>query len=193
MRILDPSFTILDNLDRQSLAARVEYCGRVCYKSEASIDAHSAGQPQAGTKPSNSAESPITCPQRSLAQHLVTRSRNRTSGTAAGRRAQDGKGASKRSAPALGPEKGPRTGARIGRTGRPLRARRRHDLRRSATDFGTDSSPPKMKPEASGPVSDRTDSTACIRSGAASTRTEPFLPHKAAPAKASLRDRKSVV
>ncbi len=43
MRILDPSFTILDNLDRQSLAARVEYCGRVCYKSEASIDAHSAG------------------------------------------------------------------------------------------------------------------------------------------------------
>ena len=43
MRILDPSFTILDNLDRQSLAARVEYCGRVCYKSEASINAHSVG------------------------------------------------------------------------------------------------------------------------------------------------------
>lgn len=42
MRIIEPSFTILDELDRQSLAARIEFCGRICYKSEHRIENGSA-------------------------------------------------------------------------------------------------------------------------------------------------------
>jgi len=42
MRIIEPSFTILDDLDRQSLPVRIEYCGRICYKSENRIDSESA-------------------------------------------------------------------------------------------------------------------------------------------------------
>jgi thymidylate synthase (FAD) len=42
MRIIDPSFTILDELDHQSLPVRIEYCGRICYKSENRIDNQSA-------------------------------------------------------------------------------------------------------------------------------------------------------
>ena len=42
MRIVDPGFTILDDLDQQSLASRIEYCGRICYKSEHRIEAESA-------------------------------------------------------------------------------------------------------------------------------------------------------
>jgi thymidylate synthase (FAD) len=42
MRIIEPSFTILDDLDQQSLAVRIEYCGRICYKSEHRIEKESA-------------------------------------------------------------------------------------------------------------------------------------------------------
>jgi len=42
MRIIAPSFAILDELDRQSLPVRIEYCGRICYKSEYRIDSGSA-------------------------------------------------------------------------------------------------------------------------------------------------------
>jgi thymidylate synthase (FAD) len=42
MRIVEPSFTLLDELDQQSLAVRIEYCGRICYKSENRIDKDSA-------------------------------------------------------------------------------------------------------------------------------------------------------
>ncbi|WP_028319160.1 FAD-dependent thymidylate synthase [Desulfobulbus elongatus] len=42
MRIIAPSFTILDELDQQSLPVRIEYCGRICYKSENRIDSGSA-------------------------------------------------------------------------------------------------------------------------------------------------------
>jgi len=42
MRIIEPSFTILDELDRQPLPVRIEYCGRICYKSENRIDSDSA-------------------------------------------------------------------------------------------------------------------------------------------------------
>ncbi|MDH3349470.1 MAG: FAD-dependent thymidylate synthase [Desulfobulbaceae bacterium] len=42
MNIIPPSYTILDNLDHESLAVRIEYCGRVCYKSEDKIDHQSA-------------------------------------------------------------------------------------------------------------------------------------------------------
>ena len=42
MRIVDPSFTLLDDLDRHSLASRIEYCGRICYKSEHRIEEGSA-------------------------------------------------------------------------------------------------------------------------------------------------------
>ncbi len=38
MHIIDPSFRILDDLDQASLAVRIEYCGRICYKSEHRID-----------------------------------------------------------------------------------------------------------------------------------------------------------
>jgi len=42
MRVIDPSFEILDHLDRESLPVRIEYCGRICYKSEDRIDRDSA-------------------------------------------------------------------------------------------------------------------------------------------------------
>lgn len=42
MRIIDPTFAILDELEQQSLAVRIEHCGRICYKSEERIDAASA-------------------------------------------------------------------------------------------------------------------------------------------------------
>ncbi|NLX19250.1 MAG: FAD-dependent thymidylate synthase [Desulfobulbus sp.] len=42
MRIIKPSFTILEELDQQSLPVRIEYCGRICYKSEHRINDGSA-------------------------------------------------------------------------------------------------------------------------------------------------------
>jgi thymidylate synthase (FAD) len=42
MRIVPPSFEILDHLDRQSPALRIEACGRICYKSEEKISEKSA-------------------------------------------------------------------------------------------------------------------------------------------------------
>ncbi|HEB49780.1 MAG TPA: FAD-dependent thymidylate synthase [Desulfobulbus sp.] len=42
MKIIPPSFTVLDQLDQESLPVRIEYCGRVCYKSEDRIDRESA-------------------------------------------------------------------------------------------------------------------------------------------------------
>ncbi len=42
MNIIPPSYEILDSLDRQSLAVRIEYTGRICYKSEDKIDQDSA-------------------------------------------------------------------------------------------------------------------------------------------------------
>jgi len=42
MRVVAPSFTVLDELDRQELAVRIEACGRVCYKSEDKITPASA-------------------------------------------------------------------------------------------------------------------------------------------------------
>jgi len=42
MKVIVPYFEILDDLDRQSLAVRIEACGRVCYKSEDKITPQSA-------------------------------------------------------------------------------------------------------------------------------------------------------
>jgi len=42
MKIVPASFTILDELDHQSMATRIEYCGRLCYKSEDRISEDSA-------------------------------------------------------------------------------------------------------------------------------------------------------
>ncbi len=42
MRVIPASYEILDNLDRESLAVRIELCGRICYKSEDKIDQDSA-------------------------------------------------------------------------------------------------------------------------------------------------------
>jgi len=42
MKIIPPSFEILDDLDQQSLAIRIEACGRICYKSEDKITESSA-------------------------------------------------------------------------------------------------------------------------------------------------------
>ena len=42
MQIVDPSYTIQDDLDRASLVVRLEACGRLCYKSEGLIDKNSA-------------------------------------------------------------------------------------------------------------------------------------------------------
>ncbi|MCI5164882.1 MAG: FAD-dependent thymidylate synthase [Candidatus Electrothrix sp. GM3_4] len=42
MNIVPPSYEVLDHLDRQSLAVRIELCGRICYKSEDRIDQDSA-------------------------------------------------------------------------------------------------------------------------------------------------------
>jgi thymidylate synthase (FAD) len=42
MRIIDPAFEILDRLDEEPMAVRLEACGRVCYKSEEKITEESA-------------------------------------------------------------------------------------------------------------------------------------------------------
>lgn len=42
MKIVPASFEILDHLDQQSLAVRIEHCGRICYKSEDRITPESA-------------------------------------------------------------------------------------------------------------------------------------------------------
>ena len=42
MRVIAPYFEILDDLDQQSLAVRIEACGRICYKSEDKISPESA-------------------------------------------------------------------------------------------------------------------------------------------------------
>jgi thymidylate synthase (FAD) len=42
MKIVPASFEILDHLDQQSLAVRIEECGRICYKSEDRITPESA-------------------------------------------------------------------------------------------------------------------------------------------------------
>lgn len=42
MRVVAPSFEILADLDSQSLAVRIEACGRICYKSEDKINEASA-------------------------------------------------------------------------------------------------------------------------------------------------------
>jgi len=42
MNIIPPSYEILDSLDHQSLAVRIEYSGRICYKSEDQINQDSA-------------------------------------------------------------------------------------------------------------------------------------------------------
>lgn len=42
MKVISPFYEILDSLDLQGLAVRIEYCGRVCYKSEDKIDRDSA-------------------------------------------------------------------------------------------------------------------------------------------------------
>ena len=42
MYIIEPRFHILDELDQQSLPVRIEFCGRICYKSEHRINRDSA-------------------------------------------------------------------------------------------------------------------------------------------------------
>jgi len=42
MKVIAPYFEILDDLDSQSLAVRIEACGRICYKSEDKITPESA-------------------------------------------------------------------------------------------------------------------------------------------------------
>jgi len=42
MKVIAPSFEILEDLDRQGLAVRIEACGRICYKSEDKITPESA-------------------------------------------------------------------------------------------------------------------------------------------------------
>jgi thymidylate synthase ThyX len=42
VKIVNPSAEILDHLDQQSLATRIEECGRICYKSEDRISQESA-------------------------------------------------------------------------------------------------------------------------------------------------------
>ena len=42
MKVIDPHFEILEDLDLQSLAERIEACGRICYKSEDKISPESA-------------------------------------------------------------------------------------------------------------------------------------------------------
>ena len=42
MKVIDPHFEILEDLDLQSLAVRIEACGRICYKSEDKISPESA-------------------------------------------------------------------------------------------------------------------------------------------------------
>jgi len=43
MRVVPASFEILTDLDQQSMATRIEACGRICYKSEDKITEQSAG------------------------------------------------------------------------------------------------------------------------------------------------------
>jgi len=42
VKIIDPSFEILDELDKMSILERIEWCGRLCYKSEDKITEESA-------------------------------------------------------------------------------------------------------------------------------------------------------
>jgi thymidylate synthase (FAD) len=42
MKVIEPCFEILDALDQQNLAVRIEVCGRICYKSEDKISPESA-------------------------------------------------------------------------------------------------------------------------------------------------------
>ena len=42
MKVINPSCQVLDHLDRESLAVRIEFSGRICYKSEDRIDKESA-------------------------------------------------------------------------------------------------------------------------------------------------------
>jgi thymidylate synthase (FAD) len=42
MKVIDPHFRILEDLDSESLAVRIEACGRICYKSEDKISPESA-------------------------------------------------------------------------------------------------------------------------------------------------------
>ena len=42
MKVAAPSFEVLDHFDSESLAVRIEFCGRICYKSEDKIDRQSA-------------------------------------------------------------------------------------------------------------------------------------------------------
>lgn len=42
MKVIDPYFEILEDLDQQSLSVRIEACGRICYKSEDKITTESA-------------------------------------------------------------------------------------------------------------------------------------------------------
>ncbi len=42
MKTVPPSFEVLDDLDEKSLAVRIEFCGRICYKSEDKINHESA-------------------------------------------------------------------------------------------------------------------------------------------------------
>ena len=34
MQIIDPSFVLIDNINREEMLKKIEHCGRVCYKSE---------------------------------------------------------------------------------------------------------------------------------------------------------------
>ncbi len=42
MRIIPPSFEVLAHLDQETLPVRIEFCGRICYKSEDKINQDSA-------------------------------------------------------------------------------------------------------------------------------------------------------
>ena len=42
MRVIPPTCEVLDHLDQEKLAVRIEYCGRICYKSEDKINQESA-------------------------------------------------------------------------------------------------------------------------------------------------------
>ena len=42
MKVVAPSYEVLDYFDKESLAVRIEYCGRICHKSEDRIDHESA-------------------------------------------------------------------------------------------------------------------------------------------------------
>lgn len=42
MRVIPPTCEVLDHLDQEKLAVRIEYCGRICYRSEDRINQESA-------------------------------------------------------------------------------------------------------------------------------------------------------